>query len=120
MTVTVDDAHLPSIRAVAAALTDRGMHVDGVRPIVGVITGACSEEELPGLEAVQGVVAVERARGFTATAPDDESTTTTSRPDPPPGPPATGTGDGPVLEREPDGRYRVVDTPPPSEDEGRH
>lgn len=85
ITVTVDDAHLPSIRAVAAALTDRGMHVGSVLPIVGVVTGACAEEALTDLGGVPGVVAVERSRGFTATGPDEESATS-MRPDDATGP----------------------------------
>lgn len=62
--VTVDDAHQPHIRAVAASLAERGLAVSGIRPIVGVITGSCPEESMAALAVVPGVSAIARSHKF--------------------------------------------------------
>lgn len=112
ITVTVDDDHRGSIRAVAAALTDRGVHVSGVLPALGVITGSCPEAVLPTLAAVTGVGAVEQSHTHVtrpAEGPGDEGATATSRPtEPPPTGPLEDPAGDVELEREADGRYRVV------------
>jgi len=57
--VTVDDAHLPGIRKVAAALRRAGLSVRQVLPVAGIITGSAADRRLPALRAVPGVAAVE-------------------------------------------------------------
>lgn len=56
--VTLHRAALPDIRQVAEQLAARGMEVERVLPLTGVITGSCSEAGRPALASVPGVAAV--------------------------------------------------------------
>ena len=57
--VTVDDAYLPTIQALATALEGAGLRVTNVLATVGIITGEVSRLKIHSLEALPGVAAVE-------------------------------------------------------------
>jgi hypothetical protein len=57
--VTVTDAALGSIHALARKLTAKGMKVDRVLPVTGVITGSCPVATKAALRAIDGVDSVE-------------------------------------------------------------
>ena len=57
--VTVTDDALKNIDELAAKLTARGMKVDRVLPITGVISGSCASSKMGELENVDGVMSVE-------------------------------------------------------------
>ena len=58
VTVTVDDEHVRAITDVAAALRDRGMHVEQVLGTVGAVTGSVPQELRQSLSDVVGVAHV--------------------------------------------------------------
>lgn len=58
VSVSVADAHLSSMGAVAQALQERGMHVEQVLDALGIITGSIADDRRSLLEAVPGVDAV--------------------------------------------------------------
>lgn len=55
VSVSIDDAHLPSIGRVAQALQEQGMHVEQVLDGVGIITGSVAPDRRRTLELVAGV-----------------------------------------------------------------
>jgi hypothetical protein len=57
--VTVDDEHVQTIDAVAAALRAAGMEVSDVLSTVGIISGQVPQGSRRALESVGGVKAVE-------------------------------------------------------------
>lgn len=57
--VTVSDNALPNIRQLADELGAKGMKVDRVLPVTGVITGSCTASKVPALGKVDGVLSVE-------------------------------------------------------------
>ncbi len=57
--VTVADDALASIQAVAEKLAAKGMKVDRVLPVTGVISGSCLATKKAALRAVPGVHSVE-------------------------------------------------------------
>jgi hypothetical protein len=57
--VTVTDQALANIRAVADQLAAKGMQVNQVLPMTGVITGSCPKGKQAALHAVTGVHSVE-------------------------------------------------------------
>ena len=57
--VTVTDAALKDIDAVAKQLAAKGMKVDQVLPVTGVISGSCPAGKKATLKAVKGVHSVE-------------------------------------------------------------
>jgi hypothetical protein len=68
--VTVDDAHLADLGAVAAALRERGLQVDQVLAEVGVISGRLPAGRPLAALRVDGVAAVEEARRVQLPPPD--------------------------------------------------
>ncbi|TGD96444.1 ketohydroxyglutarate aldolase [Methylobacterium nonmethylotrophicum] len=56
--VTVSDEALPKIRDVAARLADKGMAVERVLPLTGIISGRFDSTETAALASVQGVTSV--------------------------------------------------------------
>lgn len=70
ITVTVGDAHLASIDAVAAALRNNGMQVRQVLAEIGIISGSVPDGRRQSLEAVDGVEAVENENTFQLPAPE--------------------------------------------------
>lgn len=58
--VTVDDAFLPKIQDVAAALRAAGMRVGSVLGATGIITGEASSSAFASLGSIAGVKAVEQ------------------------------------------------------------
>jgi hypothetical protein len=56
--VTVTDEMLPSIQRVADDLSSRGLKVDRVMPMTGVISGSLSAD-LSDLDGIEGVMSVE-------------------------------------------------------------
>ena len=58
VSVSIDDAHLPSIGRVAEALREHGMLVEQVLDGVGIITGSVPPERRRTIELVPGVDAV--------------------------------------------------------------
>lgn len=57
--VTVTDDMLGNIHQVANRLSAKGMKVERVLPITGVISGSCSSANLSKLHEVKGVMSVE-------------------------------------------------------------
>jgi hypothetical protein len=57
--VTVTDAALKDIQSIAKKLTAKGLKVDQVLPITGVISGSCPVGKEAGLRNVKGVHSVE-------------------------------------------------------------
>lgn len=70
--VTVTDEALKNIKAVAQKLRAKGMKVDRVLPITGVITGSCSEAKKALLGQVTGVNSVEDEAEVQLAPPDSE------------------------------------------------
>ncbi|WNV73701.1 hypothetical protein [Geodermatophilus sp. DSM 44513] len=68
--VTVDDAHLADLGAVAASLRERGMQVDQVLTEIGVISGRLPAGRPLAELRVTGVAAVEEARRVRLPPPD--------------------------------------------------
>ncbi|MBN9521323.1 hypothetical protein J0H58_22850 [bacterium] len=71
--VTVTDAALNDIHAVADRLAAAGLAVDRVLPVTGVITGTCPAGKKAALGAVDGVHAVEDDAQVQLPPPDAES-----------------------------------------------
>lgn len=57
--VTITDGKLKDIHKVADQLIAKGMKVDNVMPITGVITGSSLSTKVSVLEKVKGVMSVE-------------------------------------------------------------
>jgi len=57
--VTVTDAALKDIQSVAKKLAAKGLKVEQVLPVTGVITGSCPEGKKSALNSVEGVDSVE-------------------------------------------------------------
>lgn len=57
--VTVDDANVVNIRQIAQQLGGKGLAVDRILPITGVITGSCMPGGLAKLREVGGVSSIE-------------------------------------------------------------
>jgi hypothetical protein len=57
--VTVADDALRNIDELAAKLEAKGMKVDSVLPITGIISGSCASARMSELESVDGVTSVE-------------------------------------------------------------
>lgn len=70
--VTISDEKLPDIQQVAEQLSARGMKVDNVMPITGVISGSCSSNTISDLEGVDGVMSVEEEAISYLPPPDSE------------------------------------------------
>jgi hypothetical protein len=70
--VTVTDAELKNIEAVASKLAAKGMKVDRVLPVTGVISGSCHPEKEAALKEVKGVHSVEAEAQVQLPPPDSE------------------------------------------------
>lgn len=57
--VTVADDALDSIQDVARRLTAKGLKVERVLPVTGVISGSCASNCVSSLRRVEGVLSVE-------------------------------------------------------------
>ena len=68
--VTVDDAAMKDIDGVVSRLTAKGMSVDRVMPITGVITGSCGSAKMSALGSIAGVSSVEEEVGIQLPPPD--------------------------------------------------
>lgn len=68
--VTVADESLEQIDDLADALVRKGMKVDRVLPVTGVITGSYSRGSLAELRQVSGVLSVEDEVGAELPPPD--------------------------------------------------
>lgn len=62
--VTVDDHALKDIKDLATRLSSKGMEVDRVMPITGVITGSCDAGKMSKLRGLEGVFSVEEEVGI--------------------------------------------------------
>lgn len=69
--ITVSDDALPNIRQLADELGAKGLKVDRVLPVTGVITGSCAASKVSALETVEGVQSV--AEEATARLPPPDS-----------------------------------------------
>lgn len=69
--VTVSDDALPNIRQLADDLGAKGLKVERVLPVTGVITGSCAASKIPALGEVEGVLSVEEE--VTARLPPSDS-----------------------------------------------
>ena len=58
--MTVSDEAVKNINELADKLTKKGMKVDRVMPITGVIAGSAPPKKLPSLKKVAGVTSVEQ------------------------------------------------------------
>lgn len=63
--VTVTDHMLGDIEQVAQKLAAKGMKVNQVLPITGVISGSCAPAKMSALEKVDGVASVEEEASAT-------------------------------------------------------
>jgi hypothetical protein len=72
ITVTVDDAHLRSIAAVARELAAHGMTVDQVFPAAGCIMGSLPTAAASALRSVPGVASVDSQIVLSVPAPDTD------------------------------------------------
>jgi hypothetical protein len=70
--VTVGDEALGSINQLADKLAERGMQVDQVMPVTGVIAGSVPASRLADLVTVDGVSSVEEELVATLPPPDSE------------------------------------------------
>ena len=70
--VTVTDAALKNIKTVASQLKAKGMKVDQVLPVTGVISGSCQVGKEAALRAVKGVHSVEEEAQVQLPPPDSE------------------------------------------------
>ena len=68
--VTVADEALDKIDELADKLTAKGMKVDRVMPITGVISGSASPDKLSSLKKVAGVSSVEEEVSAELPPPD--------------------------------------------------
>lgn len=68
--VTVADDALKNINELAAKLTAKGMKVDRVLPITGIISGSCASGKMGELENVAGVTSVEEEASAELPPPD--------------------------------------------------
>lgn len=70
--VTVADHMLGDINQVAKNLAAKGMKINQVMPITGVIAGSCTSTKMSALEQVDGVASVEEE--VSATLPPSDAT----------------------------------------------
>jgi hypothetical protein len=68
--VTVADDALKNIHELADKLAAKGMKVDRVLPITGIISGSCASTKMGELENVDGVMSVEEEASAEAPPPD--------------------------------------------------
>jgi hypothetical protein len=68
--VTVADDALKNIDELAAKLVAKGMKVDNVLPILGIISGSCASIKMGELENVEGVTSVEEEASAELPPPD--------------------------------------------------
>lgn len=68
--VTVSEASLKNIQEVAKRLAAKGMKVDRVMPVMGVISGSSPSSKMSTLKAVDGVASVEEELAAVLPPPD--------------------------------------------------
>lgn len=68
--VTVADDALKNINELVTELTARGMKVNRVLPITGIISGSCASAKMYDLENVDGVTSVEEEASAEIAPPD--------------------------------------------------
>jgi hypothetical protein len=68
--VTVADDALENIHELANKLATRGMRIDRVLPITGVISGSCPSGKVGELENIDGVTSVEEEASADLPPPD--------------------------------------------------
>lgn len=68
--VTVADDALKNIDELAAKLAAKGMRVDRIMPITGIISGSCPSTRMGELENVDGVTSVEEEASAELPPPD--------------------------------------------------
>jgi hypothetical protein len=68
--VTVTDAMLTKIQNVADKLAAKGMKVERVMPMTGVIAGSSASAKMPALRDVEGVMSVEEELAAVLPPPD--------------------------------------------------
>ena len=68
--VTVSEGMLKNIHEVADQLTAKGMKVDRVMPVMGVISGSSPLSEMPNLKTIEGVASVEEEATAVLPPPD--------------------------------------------------
>lgn len=70
VTVTVDDAHLGDVEALAERLRAEGLEVDQVLGDVGIITGSVPADRRSSIGALEGVASVEEETTFQLPSPE--------------------------------------------------
>lgn len=68
--VVVNDDELRNIKQVADRLADKGMRVERVMPVTGVISGSYASDDISSLEKVKGVMSVEEEATARIPSPD--------------------------------------------------
>lgn len=68
--VTVDDGYVDRLGDVVTRLRAAGMDVKETLDAIGAVTGSIDESQLHGLDDVEGVEHVERARQYRVAPPD--------------------------------------------------
>lgn len=71
--VTVSDAALENIQSVADELAAKGLKVDRVLKVTGVITGSCPTTKKASLRSVDGVQSVEEEAEVHLAPPDSDA-----------------------------------------------
>jgi hypothetical protein len=69
--VTVGDEALAKIHELAAELSAKGMSVDQVMPVMGVISGSAEPKKLAQLRKIKGVMGVEEEVNAELPGPDE-------------------------------------------------
>jgi hypothetical protein len=72
LVLTVASDQLDQINEVASQVADVGFEVEQVLPTIGVITGSVDQDQVPALEALEGIDAVELDRDVSIPPPDSE------------------------------------------------
>lgn len=68
--ITVTDESLPRIEQLANRLGKKGLKVERVLPVTGVITGSCPEAKVPALKKESGVLGIEEENTAYLPPPD--------------------------------------------------
>ncbi|RYY15722.1 MAG: hypothetical protein EOO04_28180 [Chitinophagaceae bacterium] len=69
--ITVNDEALPNINKLADKLGKKGLKVDQVMPMTGVIVGSCVEGKIQDLKDEDGVLSVEKEINIELPPSDD-------------------------------------------------
>lgn len=69
--ITVTDEALPDIHKLADQLGSKGLNIDEIMPMTGVIVGSLADDAITGLKNIKGVMSVEKEQAAQLPPPDD-------------------------------------------------